>query len=396
MLSTDHTSDFRSILSTQLSSIPPSARSKSPSRLPARHGRGKGKGKEEDEEGEFLKEAYRIHTHLASLQHLLTSVRKPYLSTVEPPPISRRREPRRTAAEGETGEEEEWKKWERVKHLTDRERDEIDLRARMILRRCKERVGVLEMAEAARKSKAPQPPTLSTTTLLSLLPSLAPLAPTNTYEPLISAHRASVIWTLNDFLAKLTTAVGDMQTERAKRREERGRTLGAGASSEAARMSAFGSSAGGRSIPDGVIVNVDDPALSPVPSSDPHLQSLGVIDPSAPPIESLLSPQQIQAFESENNALLEHMSSTLSSVLSAESSLLEISQLQSELVRHLAQQTEVVEQLYEDAVGSVGEIGRANEQLKKARERGKEGRLFLLIFLIGASLSLLFLDWYAS
>ena len=44
-------------------------------------------------------------------------------------------------------EEEEWKKWERVKYLTDRERDEIDLRARMILRRCKDRVGMLELAE---------------------------------------------------------------------------------------------------------------------------------------------------------------------------------------------------------------------------------------------------------
>lgn len=90
------------------------------------------------------------------------------------------------------------------------------------------------------------------------------------------------------------------------------------------------------------------------------------------------------------------MSSTLSSVLSAEASLLEISQLQSELIRHLAQQTEMVEQLYEDAVGSVAEVKRANEQLTKARERGKDGRLFLLIFILGASFSLLFLDWYVA
>lgn len=149
-----------------------------------------------------------------------------------------------------------------------------------------------------------------------------------------------------------------------------------------------------------MITDVHDPAFSHTFASnpeDPHLnQDLGIIDPSAPPIEQVLSQEQIRAFESENNALLEHMSSTLSSVLSAEASLLEISQLQSELVRHLAQQTEVVEQLYEDAVGSVAEVKRANEQLTKARERGKDGRLFLLIFILGASFSLLFLDWYAA
>ncbi|KAK8844056.1 hypothetical protein IAR55_006850 [Kwoniella newhampshirensis] len=417
MPSTDQTSLFKTILSSQQCSLHASSRSKSPAgRAASRDRRGKGKGKEQGEE-EFLKEAYRIHTHLSSLQNLLSSVRKPYLSTVEPPPLSRRaqRDTSRTKDEGE-GEFEEWKKWERVKYLTDRERDEIDLRARMILRRCKERVAALEQSEHNRKSKLTTlQQTKTTTTLLSLLPSLAPLVPSNTYEPLLTAHRASILWTLNDFLAKLTGSVGDMQEERAKRKEERSKTLGAGASTEAARLVGVQSSkastqglfhlpvpkgAEGRKIPDGVVVGVDDPAFSPIVGApDPHSGAnlgMGIVDPNSPPIESQLSQEQIQAFESENNALLEHMSSTLSSVLSAESSLLEISQLQSELVRHLAQQTEVVEQLYEDAVGSVADVGRANEQLRKARERGKEGRLFLLIFLIGASLGLLFLDWYAK
>ncbi|WWD21290.1 hypothetical protein CI109_105774 [Kwoniella shandongensis] len=427
MPSVNRTPVFQSILTTQLSSLPQSSRSKSPSgRSTSRERSAKGKGKDESSRAneEFLKEAYRIHAHLSSLQHLLVSVRKPYLSTVEPPPLSRRAPrdtDRRNVGDGEDGDDvEEWRKWERVKYLTDRERDEIDLRARMILRRCKERVGALELSEQTRKSKTSTlQQTKTTTTLLSLLPSLAPLVPNNTYEPLLTAHRASILWTLNDFLAKLTGTVGDMQEERAKRREERSKTLGAGASNEAARL-VGSSSAGrepfhlpipkgaeGRKIPDGVVVAVDDPAFSPIVGSPDHHTTastrggdgnvgMGIIDPNSPPIESQLSQEQIQAFESENNALLEHMSSTLSSVLSAESSLLEISQLQSELVRHLAQQTEVVEQLYEDAVGSVADVGRANEQLKKARERGKEGRLFLLIFLIGASLGLLFLDWYAK
>lgn len=108
-----------------------------------------------------------------------------------------------------------------------------------------------------------------------------------------------------------------------------------------------------------------------------------------------LSQAQVQAFESENNALITHLESTLSSVLKAEKSLLEVSELQTQLVQQLVQQTEMVDLLYDQAVGSVGEMKGAAQQLKKAKERGGDARLFLLIFLIGASLALLFLDWYS-
>jgi syntaxin 18 len=121
-----------------------------------------------------------------------------------------------------------------------------------------------------------------------------------------------------------------------------------------------------------------------------------IVPSDEPSIESQLSPTQLQALESENSALLENMESTLSSVLSAERSLLEISNLQTELVKNLVQQTEITDRLYEEAVGSVGEMKKAGQQLTQAKKRGEEGRMFLLIFLIGASLALLFLDWYAA
>ena len=38
-------------------------------------------------------------------------------------------------------------KWSGSTYLSDRERDEIDLRGRMILRRCRERVAALEEGE---------------------------------------------------------------------------------------------------------------------------------------------------------------------------------------------------------------------------------------------------------
>lgn len=121
----------------------------------------------------------------------------------------------------------------------------------------------------------------------------------------------------------------------------------------------------------------------------------GIIPENEPRIEEQLSQAQLQEFESENSALLEHMQSQLDSVLAAEKSLLEISTMQAELVRHLTQQTEMVDLLYDQAVASVGQMGDANRELKKARENSGQSRLMLLVFLLGMSFALLFLNWYS-
>ena len=232
------------------------------------------------------------------------------------------------------------------------------------------------------RQKATNPPAVSA--LYAFLPSLAPAeTPSSIASTLLTAHRSSVLWTLNDFLAKLVGQMSDMQEERHKRRSERSRTLGSQAAREAAT---FSSSAPGSKPSILSPLAATFGASPPVPS---------VIPTDEPPIEDQLSSDQMQQFAQENNALLEHMESKLSSVLAAERSLLEISAMQTELVRHLASQTEMTERLYEEAVGSVAEVGKANVQLKEARKRGAEGRLFLLVFLLGASFALLFLDWYA-
>lgn len=178
-------------------------------------------------------------------------------------------------------------------------------------------------------------------------------------------------------LAKLSSTQTDMQEERAKRRAERNRTLGGGAAREAAALQLHA-----------------EHSTSNGPTAIPAA-ALNITPADEPPIEEQLSAHQLQQFESENSALLEHMESQLSSVLAAEKSLLEISAMQTELVRHLVQQTEIIDRLYDEAVGSVSEVGKANKQLKRAKERGGDARLMLLVFLIGATLSLLFLNWYS-
>lgn len=213
--------------------------------------------------------------------------------------------------------------------------------------------------------------------IFNWLPSLMPLS-VDVDEPLIAAHRGSIIWTLNNMLAKLSATQTDMQEERAKRRDERNRTLGGGATREAAALQVAAERSGSSMGP------------TPIPAA-----ALNITPAGEPPIEEQLSAHQLQQFESENSALLEHMESQLSSVLAAEKSLLEISAMQTELVRHLVQQTEIIDRLYDEAVGSVSQMGKANKQLKQAKERSGEARLMLLVFLIGATLSLLFLNWYS-
>ncbi|BEJ15116.1 hypothetical protein CspHIS471_0408830 [Cutaneotrichosporon sp. HIS471] len=361
MVYVDHTGAFRQIISEGSKSASRSPVSPRPhSRASSRH-----RQQQAAEDDGFLKEAYQIYGHLSDLGRLLKAVRKPYLSTAEPPPLSRRG---RTSAAN--GGEDELHRFEGTKYLSERERDEIEVRAKMILRRCRDRVTTLEVDEKARKDKvAPPPPAI-----FNWLPSLAPPKEDDA-EPLIAAHRGTIIWTLNDMLAKLSATQTDMQEERAKRRDERNRTLGGGATREAAQLQVAAERSNGP---------------MPAPAA-----ALNITPADEPAIEEQLSAHQLQRFESENNALLEHMESQLSSVLAAEKSLLEISAMQTELVRHLVQQTEIIDRLYDEAVGSVSEMGKANKQLKRAKERSGEARLMLLVFLIGATFSLLFLNWYS-
>ena len=76
----------------------------------------------------------------------------------------------------------------------------------------------------------------------------------------------------------------------------------------------------------------------------------------------------------------------------AQKSLIEISELQTQLVDNLATQSAHIDQLVADSMNTTENVGGGNKQLKKAKERNRDSRVWLLIFLIGASLSLLFLE----
>ena len=194
-----------------------------------------------------------------------------------------------------------------------------------------------------------------------------------------------------------------MQEERVKRELERSKTLGSGAAREALsigrrdpsfEMEAPGSSSwlgGASSSLIAATIGAPSPRTPRFDAPPPVIDTPSLSDDDD---DIELSASQILQFEEENASILRGVQDKLESVKQAESRLLDISALQMELVSHLTQQTELTDQLYEDAMATTETMEKGNVQLREARRRAKDGRLFVLVFLVGASLSLLFLHYY--
>lgn len=236
---------------------------------------------------------------------------------------------------------------------------------------------------------------------------------TTALSDFVAAHHASITWFLSRRLTETSQTLKEMQEERVKRQLERTRTLGSGAAREAMFMtepvpsssssddtSASGSWLGGATnLANSLAASIGTSSLRDPSSSrsTPKTSSLpadDLYDDTEDDDDIELTESQIMQFETENANLLQNVQETLASVQQAESRLLEISALQMELVAHLTKQTEQTEQLYEDAIATAATVEKGNVQLKEARRRAKDSRMSILLFLIGASLSLLFLHYY--
>lgn len=201
-----------------------------------------------------------------------------------------------------------------------------------------------------------------------------------------------------------------MQEERVKRQLERTRTLGSGVAREAATMSlrepsrdrSVGSGGGGW-LASSIAATIGAPSPSESSAnSSPYIKinaslppdDLGLISSEDEDEEMELSASQIQQFEAENAQILRKVQDTLESVQQAESRLMDISALQMELVTHLTRQSELTDQLYEDAIATTGMVEKGNQQLREAKRRAEGGRLYILFMFVGLSFSLLFIHYY--
>ena len=220
--------------------------------------------------------------------------------------------------------------------------------------------------------------------LAKLLPSL--ISPGDRFAQLIAAHRSNITWYLTRRLTELSQSQKEMQEERIRRQLDRARTLGSTATADQARDTAIRDVYGSVSSSYSTAPSSNIPR--PVTSAD-YTESDTDDDAD---IE--LTQSQILQFEEENAAMLKSVEDTLQSVQLAESRLLEISALQTELVMQLARQTEVVDTLYDEAMTTQTQVEKGNAQLRQARERGKSSRKWNLLFILMATLALLFLHWY--
>lgn len=244
-----------------------------------------------------------------------------------------------------------------------------------------------------------------TNPLTRLLPARLRQDESTLSSDVVAAHHSSITWYLSRRLAEASQTQKELQEERVKRQLERTKSLGSGAAQEALMMGTREISSIGQSspakAPGGWLESTIAATIgAPLPAQDTQRRipayspapSLYVSDDDDDEIE--LSASQIMQFEQENANILKNVQDTLESVQQAEAHLMDISALQMELVTHLTRQTELTDQLYEDAIMTTTIVEKGNEQLKEAKRRAKDGRLFILIFLIGASFSLLFLHYY--
>ena len=121
-----------------------------------------------------------------------------------------------------------------------------------------------------------------------------------------------------------------------------------------------------------------------------ELSSDTVNDPS----KDLLSPEEMQQMELENQQLFNDLQGMEDQVKVIEGQVVEISRLQSIFTEKVLSQSEKIESVYMTTVSSTENIKQGNEHIRNAMRNNAGLRFWILFFLVVSSFSLLFLDWY--
>ncbi|KAK4097400.1 hypothetical protein N658DRAFT_500464 [Parathielavia hyrcaniae] len=326
---------------------------------------------------EFLKEAYRINSLIARLHSELRSLRQAYLSTAAPRKTQLRTTSSRPAAP--------------TQHvlLTDRDREEIDANAKMTLRDVNACIRALEDAEQLRQNTeaALLRKRMSRGVVGGVLGSWAAggagvhieQATLEAAARQLGAHRESVIWFLRTRLQETARTQQQMMETRLSREMEKNRSVLAKARGPAMALPAYQPTIhGGRNPASGLVV-----------PSGPGVSVTEEEDRKRPGVENLTD-DQMQLFEKGNQDMLKHLESTLDQVRTAESSLVEIAELQTMLVSNLATQSAHIDQLVADSFETTEGIGKGNKELKKSAAKASPARY---TFFAAAGLSTFLILW---
>ncbi|KAK7751367.1 hypothetical protein SLS62_006623 [Diatrype stigma] len=296
---------------------------------------------------DFLKEAYKIRSNIASLHADLRNIRQSYLSTAQP---------RRHLIHSNLKDQQS-------RPLSDREREEIDAQMKRMLRTLNGSIRNMVDAEQVRHETALTLNRKKYGRGLNLARAWAagggPSSKTAEHlaaeerETTISTHRESILWFLRQRLQECVEAQQNMMEIRIAREMEKNRSVLAKARAPELSSSLAASSADLKPT----TTTSSQAAVSQDETSSPYNPAEG------------LTQEQIQMFEQDNKEMLKHYESTLDQVRTAQKSLIEISELQTQLVGNLATQSAHIDQLVADSMNTTENVGGGNKQLKKAAEK---------------------------
>ncbi|KAI0538068.1 hypothetical protein GGR58DRAFT_469406 [Xylaria digitata] len=305
---------------------------------------------------DFLKEAYRINSHITSLHTDLKNIRQSYLSTAQP---------RKTLIPSTHHDRSS-------RPLSDREREEIDANAKKMLRELHasiRRLADVEQARADIEGKVIQKKYVRGLGALGAWASGGVSTSKSTEHATaedraktISTHRDSVLWLLRHRLQECVKTQQDMMEIRLMREMEKNRSILAKA--RGGYDAAF-------------LHNSTSLVESPASPTDRRKGSSQLLPrdetPSYNPTTDL-TPEQIQMFERDNQDMLKHYESTLDQVRTAEKSLMEISELQTQLINTLTTQSAGVEQLVADSDTTAENVQGGNRQLSQATKKASPAK----------------------
>uniref|UniRef100_A0A1D1ZTJ1 SNARE-complex protein Syntaxin-18 N-terminal domain-containing protein n=3 Tax=Auxenochlorella protothecoides TaxID=3075 RepID=A0A1D1ZTJ1_AUXPR len=246
-------------------------------------------------------------------------------------------------------------------------------------------------------------------------------APAGDGTPDVAAHRAGAVLALSERLGATTAAYDRLRALRRQQEEQlavlrrRRRAKPPACDGQAAPATASLAVAGGGHVAP------SDPAIPGLPP-DGHggsdLRQRGARTPlsplQAPPsrgfatlghaeastvLPSTASQRQQQVLKqrpAESAALHRELVELSGAVAQAEASVREVAGLNQAFSAAVAHQTGQIEALYAEAVRATGHIGAANMQLGKTVAAGKGAQRTLLVFMLLATLGLVFMDWWHS
>ncbi|KAA1123730.1 hypothetical protein PGTUg99_009910 [Puccinia graminis f. sp. tritici] len=364
MVSSSRTDEFKTaIQSKRKTNSPPTTNHKRPSKTSS---------------DAWTKEAQLVANNIQELIDFLSSIRRAYLDPSQSGTSGQFSSA--NSSERTVNLSKGFQGFSDVRWFSENEKDQIDTLVAVGLKKSVQGVRALEAAEKSRKAQQDNEQSNALSRFLGISLSSQSIA-----KEQFDGHRASILWFLNQRLTDLGKMIKDQQETRAKKKMEKVMKSGL-----AGLMNAPGSSMGPHSAQSNEKAGV--PAIYR-PKFDQLLDPESMEEPA---IENTLTSAQIQQFEKESTEVLKATENTLKSIKQTESSLLEISNLQTELVYHLTQQNEMIDQLWDDSIISTGKIKQGNQQLLSASESNKESRMWLLVFLLGSSFALLFVDYMAS